>query len=465
MVSQLILTSTYAYAGREEEARAAAKEILRINPKFSIEQFVRASPQRDANARERFAQALRNAGLPEKPPLPLPDKPSIAVLPFVNMSEDKPQEFFSDGLTEEIITALSKTPKLFVIARNSTFVYKGKPVNVQQVSRELGVKYVLEGSVRRSGEQLRITAQLIDATTGNHLWAERYDREMKDVFAIQDEITLRIMTALQVELTDGERARIGAKGTENLQAYLKLLQAREPYYTVTKEGFAQARRLLEEAIAIDPNYAAAYVYLGSTHYMDVLMGSSKSPSESLKRAFEFITKAKALDDSYALAHSLMGFLYCMTGQHVQGISECERAIGLEPNSANAHIWMGLVLTYSGRHEEAVRHAEQALRLDPFPPPWYFLGMGQAYFGAGRYEEAIASYKKTLQRTPDDIVTHSALASAYSCAGRLEEARAQAAEILRIKPNFSVEQSAKTSLWKNQADGERFYGGLRKAGLN
>jgi len=400
----------------------------------------------------------------EKMALPLPEMPSIAVLPFVNMSDDPKQEFFSDGITENIITALSKVPRLLVIARNSTFTYKGKSVKIKQVSEELGVQYVLEGSVQRSADRIRITAQLIDALKGHHLWAERYDRDLKDLFALQDEITIKIITALQVKLTAGETAQLVGKSTKNLQAVLKVLEARESFYTITKEGFAQARRLSEEAIALDPEYAAAYVYLGSTHFMDVTMGSSKTPEESLKLAFEFTRKAIALDDSEPTAHSILGFLYVMTKQYNQGIAECERAIVLAPNSANASIWMGNVLTLFGRHEEAVRYAEQALRLDPLPVGWYFRGLGNAYFGAGRYEEAITAHKKALQRAPNDIVTHLALTTAYSWAGRLEEARAQAAEVLRINPKFSVEQSEKRSLWKNQADLERYYGGLRKAGL-
>jgi adenylate cyclase len=400
----------------------------------------------------------------ERMALPLPDKPSIAVLPFVNMSDDPKQEFFSDGITENIITALSKVPRLLVIARNSTFTYKGKPVKFKQVSEELGVQYVLEGSVQKSADRIRITVQLIDALKGHHIWAERYDRDLKDLFALQDEITIRIITALQVKLTAGETAQLVGKSTKNLQAYQKVLEARESFYTITKEGFGQARRLSEEAIALDPEYAAAYLYLGSTHFMDVTMGSSKTPEESLKLAFEFTRKAIALDDSEPTAHSILGFLYVMTKQYDQGIAECERAIALAPNSANASIWMGNVLTLFGRHEEAVRYAEQALRLDPLPVGWYFRGLGNAYFGAGRYEEAIAAHRKALQRAPNDIVTHLALTTAYSGAGRLEEARAQAAEVLRINPKFSVEQSEKRSLWKNQADGERYYGGLRKGGL-
>jgi len=400
----------------------------------------------------------------DKMAFPLPDKPSIAVLPFANMSEDPKQEYFSDGLAEEIITALSKVPKLFVIARNSTFSYKGKPVKVNQVAEELGVRYVLEGSVRKAGDRVRITAQLIDALKGHHLWAERYEKDLKDIFALQDEITMKIITALQVKLTDGEAARVSAKGTKNLEAYLKVLQAREPFYTVTKEGFAQARRLCEEAIALDPEYAGAYLYLGSTHFMDVIMGSSKSPKESLKLAFELMKKAKALDDSYSAASAILGFLYVMARQHDKGVAECERAIALEPNSAGAYIWMSVVLTYAGSHEEALRYAEQALRLDPLSPGWWFRALGQAYSWVGRYEEAIAAHKKSLQRAPNDIVTHLALTTAYSWAGRLEEARAQAEEIMRINPKFSVEQQAKMSLYKNQADSKRYLDGLREAGL-
>jgi TolB-like protein/Tfp pilus assembly protein PilF len=401
----------------------------------------------------------------EKMALPLPDMPSIAVLPFTNMSGEKEQEYFSDGITEDIISALSQIPTLFVIASQSTFTYKGKPVKIQQVGEDLGVRYVLEGSVQRSGDTLRVTAQLIDATTGHHLWSERYDLEMKGIFALQDDITMKVITALQVKLMEGEHARLLAKGTKNLQAYLKFLQAREIFLTVTKEGNVQARRLLEEVIALDPQFAPAYSVLGWITYIDVAVGLSKSPYESYKQAFELAKKAVAMDDSFPTAHSLLGFLHVVMGrQYDKGIAECERAIALAPNSASAHIWMGQVLMLAGRHEEAIRHSEQALRLDPIAPGLYYRNLGSAYFYAGRYEEAVAAHKKSLNRAPNDILTHLALTTAYSWAGRLEEARAQAAEVLRIKPNFSVEERAKMGLYKNQADLERYLEGLRKAGL-
>jgi adenylate cyclase len=401
----------------------------------------------------------------EKMAFPLPEKPSIAVLPFDNLSGDPKQEYFSDGLTEEIITGLSKVPQLFVIARNSTFTYKGKAVKIQQVAEELGVQYVLEGSVRKAGDRVRITAQLIDALTGHHLWAERYDRGLKDIFALQDEITIKIITALRVKLTTGDEARLTAKGTENLQAYLKFLKARESFFTQTKEGNIQARRLVKEVIEQDSEFPTAYALLGATHWMDVIYGSSEFPRESLKRAFELTQKAIALDDSHATAHSLLGWLYLfMKRQYDKAIAECERAVSLAPSSAMTNIWMAGVLTYAGRHEEAVRYSEQALRLNPLPEGWYFRFLGYTYFGVGQYEDAIAAYKKALNRAPNDIIAHLALTTAYSWANRLEEARAQAAEVLRINPEFSVKQRARTLPYKNQADLERYLDGLRKAGL-
>ena len=243
----------------------------------------------------------------ERMAFPLPDKPSIAVLPFNNLSGDPGQEYFSDGLTEEIISALSGVPKLFVIARNSTFTYKGKPVKVQQVSEELGVRYVLEGSVRQAGDKIRISAQLVDALDGRHLWAKRYDRNLSDIFAVQDEITKEIITAMQVTLTGGEGIKAASKGTDNLEAYLKCLQANELIHQINPESNALGRQLAEEAIALDPDYAWAYYTLGRTHVVDVWVGTSKSPKESLGKAIELMQKALALDDTLAEAHGSIGF--------------------------------------------------------------------------------------------------------------------------------------------------------------
>ena len=455
---------TYAMMGRENEARSEGTEVLRIDPKFSWERWIKSLPS-DKSRKDRLTAALNRAGLYDKPPLPLPDKPSIAVLPFLNMSDDKNQEYLADGITENIISSLSQVPNLFVIARNSTFTYKGKPVKVQQVAEELGVRYVLEGSVQKSGDTLRITAQLIDAISGQHVWSERYNRELKNIFALQDDITMKVITALQVKLTIGEGARLLAKGTKNLEAYLKYLQASAVFNTQTKEGYAQARRLWEEVIALDPQYAAAYGALGAFHAMDAVQGFSKSPGDSLNQALELIKKAVTMDESDAVSHSRLGWLYVFVGrQYDKAIAECERAIDLAPNSAECHIWMSFVLTMAGRSEEAVRYAEQALRLNPYPPSWWIRQLGLSYFFAGRYEEAIAAHKKSLDLSPKDLLTHLHLTTAYSWAGRHEEARAQAAEIVRINPKFSVEGRAKFMPCKNQADLDRYLDGLRKAGL-
>ena len=293
------------------------------------------NPSFDVTPKDKIAE-VASVG---KMALPLPDKPSIAVLPFNNLSGDPCRNIFSDGITEEIITALSKVPKFFVIARNSTFTYKGKPVKVQQVSQELGVRYVLEGSVQKAGDKVRITAQLIDALTGNHLWAERYDRNLNDLFAVQDEITKKIITAMQVKLTEGEQVQAAARSTNNLEAYLKYLQARELLNRGNPESTALARQLAEEAIALDPKYASAYYVLAVTPSRTIGMETSKSPKDSLEKAIELLQKAITLDDTYAEAHSLLGWIFSMTGQHDKALAEGEKAVALNPNSADSHMYL------------------------------------------------------------------------------------------------------------------------------
>jgi adenylate cyclase len=400
----------------------------------------------------------------EKMAFPLPDKPSIAVLPFDNMSGDQKQEYIADGITENVITALSKTPNLFVIARNSSFTYKGKPVKVQQVSEELGVRYVLEGSVQKSGDRVRLTAQLVDAIEGRHLWAERYDRNLKDIFAIQDEITLKIILALQVKLTEGEQARVLAKGTDNLKAYLKVLEGIDHGYRWNKEANVRAKQLFEEAITLDPEYATAYERLGVIHVMDVWLGASKSPRKSLARATELAQKAIALDDSLAFPHGLLGLINTMIGQYEKAIAESERAVSLEANSADSYAYLATALRYAGRPQEAIPLFKKAIRLNPIPPSWYLNDLGYAYSQVGRYEEAISAYKKALHHTPDNLFVHLGLAFAYISSGRQEEARAAASEVLRIDPMFSLDKLEKDTKAMKTIFKESFYDNLRKAGL-
>jgi adenylate cyclase len=400
----------------------------------------------------------------EKMAFPLPDRPSIAVLPFDNLSEDPKQEYFSDGLTEEIISALSSVPKLFVIARNSSFTYKGKPVKVQQVSEELGVRYVLEGSVRKSGDKVRITAQLIDALSGHHLWAERYDRNLDDIFAVQDEITKNIITAMQVRLTEGEQVQTAARGTNNLEAYLKCLQAKEYLLKFNPESNALGKQLAEEAVALDPEYAFAYRELSAAHMMDVWLRSSKSPKASTAKAIELVQQAIALDNTFAEAHGWLGFLYSMTKQYDKGIAQAEKAVALNPNSAESHYRLGKTLSLTGRWEESIPEYQKAMRLNPIPPNMYLWSLGMSYWGMGQYDEAILWGEKAVRQEPNSLLARVWMTVIYVSSGREEEARAEAAEVLKINAKFSVQKYEKRASFKKREDNERFISALRKAGL-
>jgi adenylate cyclase len=388
---------------------------------------------------------------------PLPDKPSIAVLPFDNLSEDPEQDYFSDGLTEEIISALGSVPRLFVIARNSTFTYKGKPVKVQQVAEELGVRYVLEGSVRKAGDKIRITAQLVDALNGHHLWSKRYERNLEDIFAVQDEITKEIITAMQVKLTEGEQARAAARGTDNLEAYLKCLQANEYSSRSNIESNALAKQLAEEAIALDPEYAWAYYRLASSHQEDVWFGTSKSPKQSTAKAKELLQKAIVLDENLAAAHGLLGFIYAVEKQHDKALAQGKKAVALNPNSARAHMYLGKVLIFAGNHKEAIPEYKIAIRLNPITPSYYMWSLGLSYAATGQYDEGIEWCEKAVHMEPDSLMARIMMTAVYSWSGRDEEARAEAAEVLRINPDFSLEKFAKRAKPK-------LVSALRKAGL-
>jgi adenylate cyclase len=399
----------------------------------------------------------------DKAPLPLPDKPSIAVLPFVNMSDDPEQEYFSDGLSEDIITALSHSRNIFVIARNSTFIYKAKPVNVQQVSRELGVQYVLEGSVRKVGDRVRITAQLIDATKGYHLWAERYDRELRDIFAIQDEITLKILTGLQVKLGEGEQVRLYAKGTQNVEAYLKLAQASSYFCRFDRGNNLLARQTCEEVISMEPKWDVPYSLLGWTHWADVWGNWSDSPEQSVQKAFQFAKKAISLNESFH-ARALLCYLYALTREHEKALEEGEKSIALAPNSADAHAFYAYAQIVAGQPAKAIPLVERALRLNPFPQSWYFLSLGTAYQFLGRDDDAISAYKKALSIEPSNLFGAVFLTIAYALSGRKEEANTQAEEVLRMDPSFSLEAFLGRLSFPNQAEKERTIEALCKAGL-
>ncbi|MBI3301503.1 MAG: adenylate/guanylate cyclase domain-containing protein, partial [Deltaproteobacteria bacterium] len=311
----------------------------------------------------------RSFYFPSPAGLPLPDKPSIAVLPFTNMSGNPEQEYFSDGMTETLITDLSKISSLFVISRNSVFTYKGKAVKPEQVSRELGVQYVVEGSVQKAQDRVRINAQLVDATTGGHLWAERYDRELADIFALQDEVIQKIVTALAVKLTAGEQVHLRRFPTDNLEAYDHFLRGIEYYHRFRKEANVQARQMFMRALELDPQYAAAYALLSWTHWTDWY--SQWDPaSRPLERAFETAQRAVTLNDSLAEAHMILGIVYLWQKQHEQALTEAERAIALNPNEADAYWVLGFILNYVQRYQDALRAVEKAMRLNPYYPPYY-----------------------------------------------------------------------------------------------
>jgi adenylate cyclase len=395
----------------------------------------------------------------------LPDKPSIAVLPFAYTSGDPKHEYLSDGITDAVITALSKSSQLFVIGRNSTFTYKGKPVKFQQVSEEMGVRYVLEGSVQSSGERLRVTAQLIDALTGYHLFSERYDRELKDIFATQDEISMKILSATRVSLTQGEEARMFAKGTKNLEAYLKLMQARERHEVFTKESQALARQLAEEAIALDPGYALAYSYAALALAHEVLLGSYTNPREALERGMKLVQKAIALDDSLAHPHEILGKYYIwLNKDYEKGIAEAERAIALEPNSVDAYTQLGANLRWAGRCAEAIPILQKAMRLSPIPPVVCLSALAQCYRITGQYEEAIALLRRILQKEPNQLPAQVQLVVALMQAGKEDEARAEAAKVLKIDPKFSVESFARNLPAKDQKVIDDIVSALHKSGL-
>jgi TolB-like protein/Flp pilus assembly protein TadD len=379
------------------------------------------------------------------------------------MSDDPEQEYFSDGLTEDLTSALSKISRLFVIARNSAFTYKGKAVKVQDVSRELGVRYVLEGSVRKADNQVRITAQLIDATTGGHVWSEQYDRPLTDIFALQDEVVQKIVTTLKLQITLQEQGDSARKHTDNLEAYDYYLRGRELFNRFTQEANAQARQMFEQALELDPQYAKAYAFLGSTYFAEWAFQWSQD-AQVLDQALALAQRAVAMDDSLAQAHATLGAVYVWKKQHDQAIAEAKRAIALDANFAEAYTSLGEILKFVGRPEEALGVIEQAMRLNPHYPATYLFSLGTAYRLMGRYEEAIAAFKRALTRNPALLPVHVNLAVIYSELGQEQEARAEAAEVLRLNPQFSLEVLRQISPYKDPAVTERMFAALRKAGL-
>jgi len=399
----------------------------------------------------------------EKMAFPLPEKTSIAVLPFKNISGESEQEFLADGITESIIGAISRVSGLFVISSNSAFTYKGKAVKIQTVSEELGVQNVLEGTVQRIGNQLRINAQLIDAIKGRHLWSEKYDREMQDLFSIQDNISKEVLTALRVKLLEGEQARVWARGTNNLDAYLKFLQAYEHFKSFNKNSMILTRQGCEEAIALDPKYELPNSLIGTTHLIDLWFYWGESPRSSMANAEAALQKAVALNPLSDYAYANLGHLYLLQERHDESVKAGEKAIALNPNGDYNMILLGITFNYVQRYEEAIRLFKEGQRLNPYCPAWYIHNTAYSYLGLGSYDEAIVEAKRALERKPDHFPAMVALASVYGNAGILDEGRALSAQILKIDPRFSL-ASVKAWPYKHESDAEVVMEGLRKVGV-
>ncbi len=405
----------------------------------------------------------RAAGAPPPGTPALPDKPSIAVLPFDNLSGDPEQGYFADGIAEDIITDLSKVSGLFVIARNSSFAYKDQNPDVRRVCRELGVGHVLEGSVRKAGNRVRINAQLIDGSTGGHLWAERYDRDLEDIFAVQDEVTREIVEALKVELTVAERRRREGHRKVDPEAYDCLVRARTCIYRFSAEGMVEARTMLERAIALDPGLAPAYARLALVHAMEYVNAWNDAGPDHLARALELANKAREADENEPQAYHALALTQMWLRDLDEAERAAERAIELDPNFAGAYTALGSVRDYAGKHESAIELLRQALRLDP----QYDLAlqfMGRAQFSLGRYDEAVATFKRRLIRAPRSDMTRAFLASLYGHTGHPEEAREIWCELLAINPDFSVEHVRRVLPYRDPAWFDRFDEGLANAGL-
>jgi adenylate cyclase len=402
---------------------------------------------------------------PAPAPPAAPTRPSIVVLPFANMSADADQEHLADGMTEDIITTLSKISSILVIASSSAFVYKGRTVDAPDVARELGVRHVLEGSIRRAGDRVRITVQLIDGSTGYHLWAERYERSLTDIFSVQDDIARQIVTELAVTLTEGEQARIRGRAIKSFAAWELMAQGLSRFRLLTREGNAQARELFEKAARIEGLSGGLPVVMGWTHVQDARFGWSGDPAASLARAEELAREGLRANEVDADAHGLLASLHLMLGRHDEAVAAGERAVALEPGIAELKVILAFVLTYVGRAEEAVALVRQAMRESPMYPAWYQMVLGRAYRLAGRDEEAVAIHEAHRAREPHSPLPYIGLVIAHVHLGHDAEAQAALAGLRALDPHWSLARYAATSPYKDSADLEREMDALRRAGVS
>ncbi len=401
---------------------------------------------------------------PAQLPVLSDDRPSLAVLPFDNLSGDPEQEYFVDGMTEDLITDLSQVSGLLVIARNSVFAYKDRAVNVQQIGRELGVKYVLEGSVRRAGNRVRINAQLVNTLDGTHIWAERFDREITDVFALQDAVTRKLVTALAITLTQSEEQRLSRSGEVSPEAFDMLLRGLDRLGRYTPEDNRLSRDYFERALALDPNFARAHADLAFSYSMELLSGWTASPEESLLLAKKHGDLAIGLDPSLREVHFAMASVYLKERRFEEAIEASLRAIKIDPNYADAYVQMAWLQMYAGRAGEGIELIEQAMRLNPHYSFFYSTVRGQIAFQLKRFEEAATAFEAAVNRNPQFPMAHQFLAATYARLGRIEDAEWEAGELLTLLPDFTLSAERARAPYKREEDLDLYIEGLRKAGL-
>ncbi len=462
-----ILAGSYAQLGQSDRAREVVEKILRDRSDYSVEKISDRKKFKYNEDAQRWREGFRKAGLPEHSPPKLPDKPSIAVLPFDNLSGDPAQEYLGDGITENIISSLSKVSEMLVIARNSTYTYKGKPTKVQQIARELGVRYVLDGSVQRSDEKLRVTAKLIDAVEGHNLWSETYDRQLDDLFAVQDDITREIVVAMQVQITDGEQAKIRHRSTNNLKAWALAVQGHTLFENYKKIENAKAREFFKQAIELDQNYAYAWAWLGFTHYIDASFRFTKDRAASMKQLAEAAEKALEIDNQQTGAHAVLGGLQYLQGNYDEAVAAGRHAIALAPNNAENHAILAIYTLAAGDWDETIALSKRAIRLHPHHPRWYWARLSTAYAFTGQYDLAIKAAREGMRRAKSENKKAGyriRVAFAQMESGREEAARREISMAVKAKRKRTISFLRKWYNFKNPAHMERMATALRKAGL-
>jgi adenylate cyclase len=394
----------------------------------------------------------------------LTDKPSIAVLPFDNMSGDPEQDYFADGIVEDIITELSREPDLFVIARNSSFAYKGQSPDIRKVARELGVRYVLEGSVRKAGNRIRLNAQLIEAETGHHVWAERYDRTLEDVFEVQDELTSTIQNTLLQKVRESDIDSALRRAPKDMNAYDHMWRAFGLFLRFNRANNEEAMREAQAALDLDPGYARAHMVLAWAYLYTVWSAWTDDVEQAIERGYEAAQKAIAADRNDFWGHAALGFAELCLHRHERALSALDRALALNPNSADVRTMRGTVLNFLGRPEEGLREVELAIRHNPHHPDWYLLGAGRAYYMLGRYEDAIPTLERLATAMPELTTGRLLLAAVYAAADRQAESEAEVSSVLKDNHTLTLAYMRATVPFQKQEDLDRYLDPLRQAGL-